>query len=154
MKLDILIQYVATSFSSFKTLWSIYSCSKTTNSGSFSWSEFISSWIQVICVVAQENGRPWIERGQKMFMNLQSAQIAMVCYCSSFPSAVIWKYAISASPYGILVLWLVSFRCIFIENQQISLGCISIQNAASILQANLCLSIFPQSFQKFPCHEY
>ncbi|CAL5012905.1 unnamed protein product [Urochloa decumbens] len=30
----------------------------------------------VICVAAQENGRPSIERGQKMFMNSQSAQIA------------------------------------------------------------------------------
>uniref|UniRef100_K3YII1 Uncharacterized protein n=2 Tax=Setaria italica TaxID=4555 RepID=K3YII1_SETIT len=44
----------------------------------FSWSGFIFSWIQVICVVAQENGKPSTERGQKMFTNSQSARIATV----------------------------------------------------------------------------
>jgi hypothetical protein len=32
-------------------------------------------------VVAQENGKPLTERGQKMFMNSQSARIATVCLC-------------------------------------------------------------------------
>jgi len=84
-ELIILVHWVASFFLSFFQLHMEYSSGKTANCGSFSWSEFTLSWIQVTCAVAQENGRRSTGRGQKMFMNSQSVRIAMVCSFLALP---------------------------------------------------------------------
>jgi hypothetical protein len=102
---------------------------------SFSWSELIFSCIQVICVVEQENGRPSIEKGQKMFTNSQSARIATVSLCLPIPSpfdyGCIWFLPsgkrnncslimqkivqLVSNAYPLEIQSSISFRCIYVH---------------------------------------